>query len=177
MHLRLHEALRAGDLEGVRFALGNPPDWANARDALLHLHVLAHAISHAPLALVRMLLDDGADPNFDDGDGFPSLLAVFDADRADRHELLALLLARGADPAQRGINDWTPLHVAAIRDDARAIELLLAHGADPEARTRIDDLETPLEAAERAGAQRAVAALRPARRPKNVPSPSDSPDE
>jgi ankyrin repeat protein len=60
------------------------------------------------------------------------------------------------------VNDYTPLHHAAARDDAEAVLLLLAHGADPSARTRIDDRTTPLEEAERGGCSRAAAALRSA---------------
>jgi uncharacterized protein len=60
-----------------------------------------------------------------------------------------LLLSFGAHVEQRGINDYTPLHYAAAKNDLRIIELLLAHGADPSARTRIDELSTPIEKAEK----------------------------
>jgi ankyrin repeat protein len=159
MHLRLHEALRASDLEGVRYALGNPVDFANARDAYLNIPVLSHAIGLASIAFVRILLEAGADPNYGDHAGFPSLFCALDAD-TDRLALLALLLEFGADVEQRGINDYTPLHHAAARNDAAAIEVLLAHGADPDARTRIDDRETPLEEALRFGWNDAVRVLR-----------------
>jgi ankyrin repeat protein len=159
MHLRLHDALRAGDLEGVRYALGNPSDFANARDAYLNIPVLSHSIGLAPIAFVRTLLEAGADPNYGDHAGFPSLFCALDAD-ADRPALLALLLEFGADVQQRGINDYTPLHQAAARNDPAAIAVLLAHGADPDARTRIDDCETPLEEALRFGWDGAARALR-----------------
>jgi ankyrin repeat protein len=159
-HIRLEEALRAGDLEAARFALGNPTDFANARDPYLNEPVLSYAIALAPLEVVRALLEAGADPNYEDLGGFPSLFGAIDARRADGAALLALLLASGADVQQRGINDYTPLHHAAARDDAAAVEVLLAHGADPEARTRIDDCSTPLEEALRGGCEAAVRALR-----------------
>jgi ankyrin repeat protein len=88
------------------------------------------------------------------------LIAALSADRPDRLELLRLLLSRGAESGQRGLNDWTPLHYAVARDDLPAIELLIAHGADINARTRIDDLTTPLEEAERSNRSRAVDALK-----------------
>jgi len=61
------------------------------------------------------------------------------------------LLSFGADPNQRGLNDYTPLHMAASERNLRAVEILLESGADPRLRTRIDECETPREMAENAG--------------------------
>jgi ankyrin repeat protein len=61
------------------------------------------------------------------------------------------LLEIGADPNQRGINDYTPLHMAVSEHNLRAVELPLQAGADPRLRTRIDDCETPRELAEQGG--------------------------
>ncbi len=111
--------------------------------------MLQVALGWAPLETIRELLDAGADPNFQPmDDGFPSLIGV-----------LALLLEHGGDVHRRGLNDWTALHFAAAADDADAVTMLLEAGADPDARTRIDDLETPVEIAER-GAPNALAAFR-----------------
>jgi ankyrin repeat protein len=71
--------------------------------------------------------------------------------REDVLDILRLLLEFGADPNQRGINDYTPLHMAVGERHLSAVELLLEAGADPRLRTRIDEYETPREAAERAG--------------------------
>ncbi|NNE44994.1 MAG: ankyrin repeat domain-containing protein [Gemmatimonadetes bacterium] len=64
---------------------------------------------------------------------------------------MELLLTHGTDPNQRGLNDFTPLHYAAHRNDRASVELLLARGADPSLRTRIDDRETAAEAARAQG--------------------------
>lgn len=99
----------------------------------------------SPITFVKRLLDAGADPNYPDTGGFPSLIATLSTERSDKHELLGLLLARGADSAQRGNNDWTPLHYAVARRDIEALRLLIAYGADPTLRTNIDDRTTPME--------------------------------
>ena len=91
--------------------------------------------------------------------GLPPLIAALSCSqtrpgapaRPDVAEIVGLLLSFGADPAQRGINDYTALHMAVSERNRVAVELLLAAGADPGLRTRIDDCETPREMAERAG--------------------------
>jgi ankyrin repeat protein len=159
--LNLHDAYRRGDLDAVKAALGDPPDFPNCRGPRgMGENVLEYAIYHSPLAFVRKLLDLGANPNYGDHAGFPSLIAALSADRPDRQDLLKLLLDHGADVSQRGVNDYTPLHYAAATNDVPAIELLLARGADPSARTNVDDYATPLEEAERGRHHDAVAALR-----------------
>jgi len=94
-----------------------------------------------------------------DDDGFPPLIAALgrgrDAPgatrRTDIDALLRLLLSHGANPNQRGINDYTPLHMAVAERNLSAVQILLDAGADPALRTRIDECETPAEMAEAAG--------------------------
>ena len=145
----LHKAYQRGDLAAVKAGLGNPPDFPNCRGPVaVGEIVLEYAIYHSPLAFIRTLLELGADPNYGDHAGFPSLIAALTcADRADMYDILELLLAHGADIQQRGHNDYTPLHWAVADRNIKAIEFLLSHGADPNARTSIDDCTTPLEEA------------------------------
>jgi ankyrin repeat protein len=159
--LTIHQAYQRGDLEALKALLGDPPDFPNCRGpAGAGEIILEYAIYHSPLPFIRTLLELGADPNYQDHAGFPSLIAALSSARADRCEIAELLLAFGADIQQRGFNDWTPLHYAAATHDLEGIEVLLAHGADPTARTRIDDYATPLEEAEHLGRAEAVKALR-----------------
>lgn len=158
------EACRRGDLDALRLALGDPPGFP---DCVLGADVLGLAdrpldlaIRLGPPALIERMLALGADPRAPAEDGFPPLFMAIDAPRPDRHAVLALLLAHGADPEQRGLNDGTALHHAVARRDLEAVRLLLAYGADPEARTRIDDLSTPIEDAERTGFAEAAALMR-----------------
>jgi ankyrin repeat protein len=150
-YMLIERALRAGDFLGVRAAFNDDAAFPNVRDPLTWTHLLALAISWSPVSLIGQLLDVGADPKFDAPDGFPAIYGAMSANRPDGEAVVELLLARGADPNARGINDYTPLHLAVSNRDERAMRLLLAHGADPALRTRIDDCATPLEEAEAMG--------------------------
>ena len=161
--ISIHEVYKQGDLEALRTLLGNPPDFPNCRGPRgVGDIILEYAIYHSPLSFVRTLLELGADPNYEDPAGFPSLIATISTDRPDQYELVELLFSRGTNIQQRGVNDYTPLHYAAARNDAKLIELLLAHGADPNARTRIDEFATPAQEAELLHAVQAVEVLRKA---------------
>src|SRR5262249_53578159 len=111
----------------------------------------------------------GADPNWPAGDGFPPLIAALSCARSspgaparpDVYEILELLLDRGADVGQRGLNDYTPLHWAAGVGIVSIVDLLLAHGADPNESAGIDDMEAALEVASVAGHSKVVDRLRP----------------
>lgn len=150
---QIDNAFKDGDVEALRAALGDPEGFPNvvaAHDAI-NCSLLQYAIYHGPVDFIRRLLQLGADPNYDDGDGFPSLIAALTSGRGDYVEILEALLAAGADVNQHGHNDYTPLHFAASYGDPGLAELLLARGADASVRTRIDDYETPAEVAEAAG--------------------------
>ena len=124
--------------------------------------ILTYAIYWSPLAFIEELLAIGADPNGHDNDGFPPLIAALckthpqpgSLPRHDVVEVLARLLDAGADPNQRGINDWTALMMAVVETNVEAVRLLLARGADPALRTRIDECETALEMAQAAAVRR-----------------------
>lgn len=157
----LHEAFVRGDLAAVKTLLGDPPEFPNCTAPIgMGCIVLEYAIYHSPIPFIETLLDMGADPDYPDHAGFPSLIAALSSDRPDRIEILDLLLAHGADIQQRGVNGYTPLHWAAGEDDPQLIEWFLARGADPEARTNVDDYATPLEEALILGHENAVRALK-----------------
>ncbi|MSO45983.1 MAG: ankyrin repeat domain-containing protein [Acidobacteria bacterium] len=149
---RIHDAFRKGDLDGLRAAVDDPVVVPNGRMPDAIGPCLVYAIYHSPLAFIRTLLEIGAKSNAPVDDGFPPLIAALSAARrADVDDLLRLLLSFGADPNQRGTNDYTALHMAVAERNVLAVHLLLGGGADPELRTRIDECETPIEMAEAAG--------------------------
>src|SRR5438045_1873406 len=156
---RIDDAFRKGDLDALRRAVDDPVAVPNGRMPDGIGPCLVYAIYRSPLPFIRTMLEIGADPNAPVEDGFPPLIAALTCARAapgaprrtDVDDILRLLLSFGANPNERGINDYTPLHMAVAARDALAVPILLDAGADPELRTRIDDCETPLEMAEAAG--------------------------
>jgi len=153
---RIDAAFHSGDLDALRAAVDDPDNFPNGHMPMAIGHCLEYAIYHSPLAFIRALLEIGANPNPEDHAGFPPLIAALACSRSqpgspareDVLDIIKLLLEFGADPNQRGINDYTPLHMAVGERNLSAIELLLEAGADPRLRTRIDDYETPREMAE-----------------------------
>jgi uncharacterized protein len=152
---QIDDAFRRGDLEALRAAVDDPGVIPNGVMPITFGSCLVYAIYHSPLAFIRTLLEIGADPNAPVDDGFPPLIAALGCTRqapglntrTDVAEIIRVLLAFGADPNQRGINDYTPLHMAVAERYPAAVRLLLDGGADPHLRTRIDDYETPLDMA------------------------------
>jgi ankyrin repeat protein len=156
---KIDAAFRAGDLDALRAAVEDPANVPNGPMPLAIGPCLEYAVYHSPLAFIRALLEIGAEPNPGSHAGFPPIIAALSCSRSqpgsparpDVPEILRLLLAFGADPNQRGINDYTPLHMAVAERNSEAVRLLLDAGADPRLRTRIDDCETPREMALNAG--------------------------
>lgn len=164
---QLDEAFRNGDLDALRVAAEDPALVPNGRMPDTIGSCLVYAIYHSPLSFIRTLLEIGANPNAPADDGFPPLIAALSCSRdvpgakrrTDVDEMVRLLLSFGADPNQRGLNDYTPLHMGVGVRDTLAVQLLLDGGADPELRTRIDECETPLEMAQRTGLEEIAAIL------------------
>jgi uncharacterized protein len=156
---KIDTAFRAGDLAALYAAVDDPASVPNGPMPLTIGSCLEYAIYHSPLEFIRTLLENGADPNPTNHAGFPPLIAVLTCSRShpgsparsDVINIILLLLSFGADPNQRGINDYTPLHMAVSERNQIAVEILLEAGADPFLRTRIDDCETPRTMALNAG--------------------------
>src|SRR5690349_22412729 len=117
---RIHDAFQRGDLDALRAAVDDPASVPNGLMPRTIGSCLVYAIYHSPLQFIRTLLEIGADPNAPADDGFPPLIAALSCSRdvpgaprrTDVNEILQLLLSHRADPNQRGINDFTPLHMA-----------------------------------------------------------------
>ena len=156
---KIDAAFRVGDLNALRAAVDDPNSVPNGPMPLTIERCLEYAIYHSPLAFIRTLLEIGADPNPANHAGFPPLIAALSCSRPrpgspgrpDVADIVGLLLSFGADPNQRGLNDYSPLHMAVSEHHLPTVELLLKADADPRLRTRIDDCETPREMAVKVG--------------------------
>lgn len=157
--MKIDAAFRIGDLAGLREALDDPASVPNGPMPTEIGSCLEYAIYHSPRHFIRTLLELGADVTPSEPTGFPPLIAALSCSgsrpgapgRADVADIIAMLLEFEVDPNQRGINDYTALHMAVSEGNLPAVRLLLEAGADPKLRTRIDDCDTPREMAEKAG--------------------------
>lgn len=129
-------------------AFAEDPDWIRL------------AVGWGRAVSVRWLIDHGAPVRIEADDGFPLLHIAIDLAQPMRLTLLRMLIAAGADIHERGINDWTPLHRAAIMADEATMAFLIAAGADRDARTRIDDCATAEEEARNLGRHAAADFIR-----------------
>ncbi len=118
------------------------------------------AVERGELEKVRKLIQQGADVNAVDENGFTPLhlagsrdLYVCDAPPADiaekrrkeRMQILNLLLESGAKPDVKTADGYTPLHTALLWGNAEVAELLVKKGAKVNAKTK--DGHTPLHPA------------------------------
>jgi ankyrin repeat protein/mono/diheme cytochrome c family protein len=123
---QIMEALRHGDRRKFRSLVRAEPTAVN-RFGPGGSTPLIHAALYGDAEAVRLLLENGADPNLRNSANATALMyAVDDAGKT------RLLLEHGADPNVRSDEGRTALLIAAGRAGASAvIRLLLRHGADP----------------------------------------------
>ena len=131
---RLFEAIRSGDTQRVRIALGAGAD-PNSRDAT-GATLLMYAVIHGSRESVRLLLDRGAYVNAANGNGSTALMWA-----AGDTTMAKLLLERGAAVEARTADGTTALAVAARYGNAESLRLLLERNAlaasSPEAREEL----------------------------------------
>jgi uncharacterized protein len=137
------EACVLGDQEAIRRLLASNP-------SLLRSHSpdgfapFGFATFFGHPEIDRLLLDCGADIHAQSTNAM-RVGAVHAAAAVCDHEMMQLILSRGADPNAKQQMEYTPLHTAAGRGDIRMATLLLTYGADREARG--SDGKTPADVA------------------------------
>jgi len=123
------------DVPFIRTALQRDPSLANEEDTNHH-RPLSAAARRNDLALVRLLLDHGANPNLPE-EGAPRGHALWVAVHDRRHEMVRLLLEHGADPNGMVESSGTPMMMA--ERDQELFELLRQFGGKAE-RNEPDEL-------------------------------------
>lgn len=128
-------------------------------DAFIGRRWIINAIDCGSLAAVGWILGQRVELAFRDEEGRTPLLSAIDRSKPGKYEVLQALLEAGAPVNARGVNDFTPGHLAAVRNDVEALRILAQYGADFSIRTTIDNNWTPLEEAEFFGNEQAIAYL------------------
>lgn len=152
--------LRDGAAADWELAAGVVEGFPNGVDEFIGRRWILNAIDCGSPESVRWMLKKGVELSFYDAEGRTVCEACLVRDWPEKYEMLGDLVASGACLDDRGTNNWTPLHLAAVRNDVRAVKLLIEAGADVYARTKIDHYATPLEEAERYGSLEAATMLR-----------------
>jgi ankyrin repeat protein len=123
-----------GDLDQVRELLDQDPALANRPSDYVTYYAcsgtpLKNAAAAGHIAIVKLLLDHGADPNLPEKGIAPHGHALYAAVYNGHHEIAELLLARGAFPNPEVESSADAISIAIMNSDTRAIDLLTAHGA------------------------------------------------
>merc|ERR1719221_1992540 len=122
--MTLHEAAKMGDLKAVQqfHEKGRPLDVQDSKG----ITALGYAIGANRIAVVKLLLDNRANPFAVDASGNSGLHY---AAGYGRKELLEYLLKVGTSVTQTNSQGQTPLAVATQNKQADTMAVLRAHGA------------------------------------------------
>ena len=141
------EVLRSGSVEDLEELASLEQDFPQGKDRLVMRRWITNAIDCGSKEAIEWILKKKVDLIFRDDEGYTVLHSAIERNEDDKYEIMELLLKFGADVNLKGINDWTPAHMAAARNDVEALKILVRYGADLNIRTDIDDYTTPLEEA------------------------------
>jgi ankyrin repeat protein len=146
---RIFEVLKRGQVAELEAEAVRNPTFPEGVDDYIGRRWIINAIDAHSTPTVEWMLRKRVDLDFSDDEGYTPVHTAIDRKGANHLEVLKLLLEAGAPVNLKGINDWTPAHMAVARDDVEALKLLVKFGADLSIRTEIDNYETPIEAARR----------------------------
>ena len=154
------DLLRSGDVADFEALCKRVENFPDGVDGFIGRRWIINALDCDSVAAVNWMLSRKVDLAFRDEEGYTPLLTVIDGKKKNKYALLRALLEAGAPVNMRGINEFTPAHLAAIHNDVEALRMLAIYSADFTIRTTIDDYATPLEEAERCEQSQAITFLR-----------------
>ncbi|XP_011409201.1 PREDICTED: ankyrin-1-like, partial [Amphimedon queenslandica] len=126
----LQEAAKVGDSEAVEVLL----EIGRGTDVLGDISkALFHASSNNHYRVVKLFLNEGANPNVRDTDGESAMHA---ASRKGHHKIVELLLKEKADPNTCSNNGITTLMLASFNNCYQVIKLLLKEKVNPNIQTK-----------------------------------------
>ena len=136
----VHEAARVGDVAKLGAILQADPKLIDVVDPVDNLTPLALAINGDKLEAVKLLLAQGANPNFELSDrdmGMGKITPFFLALKHGNVDIIRIMLDMGADVNKKySQTQFTALHLLLMEGNSTeaVIDLLLQHGADVKAK-------------------------------------------
>ena len=139
--VRIERAIRSGDVDALEAESRKTATFPRGMaDAFEHWITVAAGIG--TVESIEWMIAKGASPDVCDPTGYTPLHSAIENETPDKYAIIRCLISAGCNLDAHGFNDWTPLHLAAMRDDASALTILLDAGAKRSVRTRIDECAT-----------------------------------
>ncbi|EAY12469.1 ankyrin repeat protein, putative [Trichomonas vaginalis G3] len=144
----LHTCAKYNSIETAKLLLNRNCDPNKAVRGFTTLHLCAEYGSENN-EMIKLLIDNGADPNKKDNDGESPLHICAANDKQDKAKFF---IENGAEIDLTNNDGYTPLHIATIRKSNKTAKILIENGADINKYTTYEK-KAPLHLASMCGAK------------------------
>ena len=138
------------DLPELEKLYASDKNFPDGVDPFVGRRWIINAIDMGQYSGINWILSKNVDLQFRDEEGRTPLHACLERHvigEVTKYEVMRALIESGADVNAVGREDYSPLHLATVKEDLKVIDLLLETGADPNQTTDIDTYATPEEEA------------------------------